>query len=142
MDIDRIERVVRRVTSGLSRRTVIAVLLSAAPFARLALPRDADAGLPKRRNGEPGPRPPKCSKLNGKCFVNGDCCGPGTRCKKAGRNTCRCKKGRAACAGFCFPIGQGCRGRCADLQIDPDNRGACFTACGADETCVAGSCTS
>jgi hypothetical protein len=33
-----------------------------------------------------------------------------------------------------------CGDVCADLQNDPDNCGGCGTACGAGESCVAGSC--
>jgi hypothetical protein len=139
---DRIARVARRLALGLPRRTAIALFLGASPLPWLAGPFDADAARQERRDGEPGPQPPKCSKLNGKCFVSGDCCGPGTRCKKAGRNKCRCKRDRSPCAGICCPVGQSCCGRCADLQVDPDNCGACFIACGTDETCVAGICTS
>jgi hypothetical protein len=96
----------------------------------------------QKQNGDPLPVPPKCSKLNGKCAFNGDCCGTGTRCKRIGNSRkCRCKVGRSPCAGNCCPIGGSCCGRCADLQSDVDHCGACFTACAADETCIAGVCT-
>jgi hypothetical protein len=141
---DRIERIVRRFTE-VPRRKAIAVLLSALPFSLLAVPPDVDAGRRKKhkntRNGAPG-LINHCSKLGGKCAFNGDCCGPGTRCRKFGNGKCRCKVNRAACAGICCRPGQACCGRCADLQTDAGNCGACFTNCGEDETCVAGVCTS
>jgi hypothetical protein len=148
VDNDLFERIMRRVTAALPRRKVAAVIFSATPLLWLARSRDARAGRetarPSRRDGEPGPQPvpPKCSKLDGECFVNRDCCGPGTRCQNmAGSRKCRCRLGRVACAGICCPVGQACCGRCANLQTDPNNCGACFTVCATDETCVAGSCT-
>lgn len=141
MDNDRIARITRRFTSGLPRRTAIAMAFGASSLPWLAASRDGEAKRRKRRNRGPGPDDP-CSKLGGKCAFNGDCCGPRTRCKKAGNGKCRCKRDSVPCAGICCPTGQACCGRCADLQTDADNCGACFAACGADETCVAGSCTS
>jgi hypothetical protein len=125
----------RQVRSTLGRRTLVSTLLGALVLPLRAMRRAATAG-------EPGPVPPKCSKLGGTCFVNSDCCGPGTRCKRAGRNQCRCQANRAKCGPVCCPIGQACCDQCADLQTDANNCGTCFTVCGADQTCIAGSCTS
>jgi hypothetical protein len=133
-DTPRGERPLRRRLTTLGRRTLVSTLLGAVVLPLRALRRAAGAG-------EPGPADP-CHKLGGKCAVNSDCCGPGTRCKKVGNGKCRCKRDRAPCAGICCPVGQGCCGRCADLQTDTNHCGACFTVCGADLTCVAGSCTS
>jgi hypothetical protein len=122
------------------RRAILGVLLGlVAPVLRGPA---AVASHETPRDGEPGPVPPKCAKLGGKCFANGDCCGSGTRCKRAGRNQCRCQANRAKCGPVCCPIGQACCDQCADLQADGNNCGACFTVCGAGQTCVAGSCTS
>ena len=127
-------------TSDMRRRAFLGAIAGlVAPLLRgLA----AGAATPLRQNGDPLPVPPKCSKLNGKCLFNGDCCGPGTRCKKVGnRRKCRCQQGRSPCAGICCPTGLACCGRCTDLQTDTDNCGACFTACAVGQTCVAGICT-
>lgn len=144
MENDRIERIRRRVTAALPRRKVATALLSVSLLKWLA-PRDARAGRETahlaRQDGEPGPAPPKCSKLGGECFVNSDCCEAGARCKRAGRNTCVCKAGRAKCGPICCAAGRSCCDICADLQTDPNNCGACFTVCATNETCVAGSCT-
>jgi hypothetical protein len=129
----RSERPLRRMLATLGRRTLVSTLLGALVLPLRAMRRVATAG-------EPGPVDP-CFKLGGKCAVNSDCCGPGTRCKKVGNGECRCKKQRIPCAGICCPVGQACCGRCADLQTDTNHCGACFTVCGADQTCVAGSCT-
>lgn len=132
-DAPRGERPLRRMLTTLGRRTVVSTLLGALVLPLRAMRRAA-------RAGEPGPVDP-CFKLGGKCAVNSDCCGPGTRCKQGGNGECRCKKQRTPCAGICCPVGQACCGRCTDLQTDTNHCGACFVACGADQTCVAGSCT-
>ena len=132
-DATRSERRLRQMLTTLGRRTAVSTLLGGMVLPLGAMRRAANAG-------EPGPVDP-CFKLGGKCAVNSDCCGPGTRCKRGGNGECRCKKQRTPCAEICCPVGQACCGRCADLQSDTNHCGACFTVCGADQTCVAGSCT-
>jgi hypothetical protein len=138
------ERPLQQVLAPRGRRTVVGTLLGAVLLSLRAIPREATARQRQQAATlaeEPGPVPPKCAKLGQKCFSSGDCCGPGTRCKRAGRNQCRCQANRAKCGPVCCPTGQACCDQCADLQIDTNNCGACFTVCGADETCGAGTCT-
>jgi hypothetical protein len=141
-DTTRGARPLRHVLATLGRRTVIGTLLGVV-LPRRAIFRDATAGdAPARERQAGGPGPvEQCSKLGGRCAVNGDCCGPGTRCKRGGNGECRCKKRRTPCAGICCPVGQACCGRCTDLQTDANNCGACFVVCGTDQTCAAGTCT-
>lgn len=141
MDRPQLDCLPRSFATSASRRGAFAGFIVGliAPLLRqpsaIALPQ-------QRQDGDPLPVPPKCSKLNGKCLFSGDCCGPGTRCKKVGnRRKCRCKQDRSPCAGICCPAGQACCGRCADLQTDANNCGACFTPCAADESCIGGVCT-
>ena len=130
MDTTRRTLGLRDVLATLGRRPVAVMLLGAALRPLRAIPREATAGQqqkPVPRAGGPGPVE-HCSKLGGRCAVNRDCCGPGTRCKQVGNGKCRCKANRAPCAGICCPVGQACCGRCADLQTDTNNCGACFTS--------------
>ena len=104
----------RFLTTGRSRRGTLAVLAGAVPLRGGA--REAQAA---------------CKKVGRKCDKNMDCC-QGAKCKGGRRGRCRCKSGWEECDGD---------GRCANLDNDLNNCGACGTACLFPDACCDGVCS-
>ena len=148
MDNDRIERILRRVTAALPRRKVAAVLFSATPLLWLAGLVTRALGARRRTcRGETESlglnRPSQMLEAGRGVLRQQRLLRVPVLDARTGRrrNTCRCRPTASKCGPICCAVGKACCDRCADLQTDPNNCGACFTACATDETCVAGSCT-
>jgi hypothetical protein len=73
-----------------------------------------------------------CVALNSPCLLDGDCCGPFSRCGDIGSSTLQCLQPLLPGAGACSRDVECLRGRC--------ERGICQSNCDADVACANGTC--
>jgi hypothetical protein len=138
MDARHFDSLARRLSGGLTRRGLVAILGALTGTGSLAICGRHMAEAKRRKKRKKKRCSPNCAgKTCGDNGCRGSCgtCGASQQCCNGA-----CIPSTQCCNGTCGPGFACCANSCVNLATDPNNCGFCGRAC-ADGGCVHGACT-